>query len=370
MLKGLAVELARQGVEIVVASTDDDGAGRYPPGQQNLPNVAGRVSYEIHPRTLHFYCLSISLGSWLRRKVAEFDVVHVHALFSHAPIAACFWAARKGVPYLVRPLGVLSQWGLQNRRRLLKRVSLGLVEGPLLARSFAIHCTSEAEALEVRQAGIEKHSVVVPNPVSIDSQELEAVRGVMRRRFPSPDVRKWLLFLGRIDPKKGLEVTLRGLARIPADERPVLLLAGSGNRNYEQGLKRLQGELGLQGDVLWLGFLQGTQKLEALAAADAFLLASYSENFGIAVAEAMAAGLSVVVSDRVGLAAEVRDHRAGLVIPPEPSAVAQAIARIITEKTVDWGANGKRYAADQWSLSTVAARIIKIYNEASPKSGE
>ena len=363
MLRGLAQELSRQGLEIVVATTDDDGEGRYPAGTHPVP-AAGHVRYEVHPRTFRFYSFSISLGSWLRKHVSSFDLVHVHGLFSHAPSAASFWAARQGVPYLVRPLGVLGQWGLENRRRWLKRLSLSLVEAPLLARCFAIHCTSEAEAREVQLAGIAKRSIVVPNPVAIDLQELEGVRGNMRRSFPSLASRKWLLFLGRIDPKKGLEVTLAGLAQIPAPMRPLLLLAGAGEAKYEEELRRLQGELGLQEDVLWLGFLDGTQKLEALASSDAFLLSSYSENFGIAAAEAMASGVPVVVSDRVGLAPAVREHRAGLVIPPEPSAVAGAISRILTDQTVDWGGNGKRCAANRWSLSAVAVKLIEVYEQA------
>ena len=96
------------------------------------------------------YKISFSLRRWLTRHVSEFDLVHIHALFSFSSWAAASAARKHQVPYVVRPLGVLNRWGLANRRPLLKRIWLRFIEIPLLRRAAAIHYTAESEREEAR----------------------------------------------------------------------------------------------------------------------------------------------------------------------------------------------------------------------------
>src|SRR5437879_700359 len=147
MVRRLAGSLARAGIETHVATTDDNG----PETLQvrcGVPVVQDGATYWYFRRQTRFYTFSWPLGAWLARHVADFDAVHIHALFSFATLPAAYWARRRGVPYIVRPLGTLNEWGMRNRRPWLKRLSFRLIESRILKHAALVHYTSDQERLE------------------------------------------------------------------------------------------------------------------------------------------------------------------------------------------------------------------------------
>src|SRR5437762_4297526 len=127
MVRNLAHSLVQHGIETHVATTDDNGPEslRVPYG---VPVIQEGVTYWFFPRQARFYTVSWPLASWLSRRVREFDVVHIHALFSFAALPASYCAKRDGVPYIVRPLGTLNAWGMKHRRPFLKGLSFRFLE--------------------------------------------------------------------------------------------------------------------------------------------------------------------------------------------------------------------------------------------------
>src|SRR5207302_2043641 len=99
---------------------------------------------------------------WLSEKASNYDLIHVHAVFSYTSVCAGKIARRNGIPYIVRPLGVLNRWGMRNRRRLVKSLSFRLLEKPLLNNAAAIHYTSEQERIEAEELGVAAPSFVAP----------------------------------------------------------------------------------------------------------------------------------------------------------------------------------------------------------------
>ena len=268
------------------------------------------------PATTGFYKVSLGLARWLARNIGHFDVLHAHALFSFAPVIAAHLARRAGVPYVLRPLGVLNAYGMQERRPWLKKLSLALVERRLIESAGAVHFTSMAEQSEAEALGLRCKSVVIPLGV-----ELPPARK-LARKLGVPFV---LLFLGRIDPKKNIESLLRALARLPETVR--LQIAGNGAPDYVRRLQALAAELGLGTRVEWLGYVEGARKAAVLERAHAFVLPSHSENFGIAVVEALACGLPCVVSQQVAIAPAIAQAHAGIVTGQIPSASPKASTR-------------------------------------------
>ena len=208
MVRQLAGSLARSGVEIHVATTDDDGPEKLdvPRGK---PVVQDGVTYWHFPRQIRFYTFSWPMSLWLSKHVADFDLVHIHALFSFAALPASYWAARRGVPYVVRPLGTLNEWGMTNRRPWLKRVSFRVIESRILKHAALVHYTSDQERREAEALGVVSASVVIPNAVPQPSTA--ASSGAFRRRYPQLHGRRIILFLSRLDQKKGLDLLLRGI---------------------------------------------------------------------------------------------------------------------------------------------------------------
>ena len=363
MLRAMARGLVQAGLEVYVATTNDNGEGRLrvPHG---IPVVEDGVTYRYFPRQSRFYLFSWPLSRWLARHIHNYDLVHLHALFSFAPVAGAYWAVRAGVPYVVRPLGTLNRWGMERRRPRLKRLSFTLIERAILQRAARIHYTSEQEQIEAARLGVNGRAVVAP--LGIDLAQFAALRprGPIRDRASRSAGQTTVLFLSRLDPKKGLDLLLAAVARARS-RRPdlALVVAGSGDAGLERALRREAARLGLGETVRWTGFVNGEEKLAALADADVFALPSYSENFGVAALEAMAAGLPVIISDRVGICREVAAARAGLVIPCETEAFADALVQVASDATLrmQLGERARDLAERRFSVQAMIASVEAMY---------
>lgn len=353
--------LLNRGLSVDVVTTDDNGLGRLavPLGR---PVVEEGITYFYFPRQSRFYTVSWPLSQWLSAHISDYDLVHIHALFSFAATAGAFWASRNGIPYLVRPLGVLNTWGIRNRRRFLKKLSLRAIERRILANADVVHFTSEEERCEAELVAPMKRSVIIPNPVSVSPSEQRA-DGLFLTRYPELTERRVILFLSRIDQKKGLDLLLDGYAQIRATiPDTALVIAGNGEDSFVERLRYQAQQLGMQRDVFWTGFLDKAQKQEAFAAAHLFVLPSYSENFGIAVVEAMASGLPVVVSDQVGIHQDVERAEAGLVVRCDANDVSRAVIQILSdgETRSKMSANAVRLAKE-FSPEVVSEMLIEVY---------
>jgi len=355
--------LVKAGLDVHVATTDDGGPDRLSV-PLDVPVVSDGVTYWYFRRQARAYTLSWPLFGWLGRSLARYDLVHAHALFSWAPTAAAYWAHRAKVPYIVRPLGTLGRWGMRHRRRVLKRLSFRVLERRILARAARVHYTSEQERLEAAELGVTGGASVVPLGTDLSAFEHLPPRGWLAGRAPHLAGRPVVLFMSRIDPKKGLDLMLGALSSLGrGDAKVVLVVAGAGAPGCETALRREAARRGVAGDIVWTGFLEGREKLAALADADLFVLPSYSENFGLAVVEAMACGVPVVISDHVGIHREVAAAGAGYVVPCDATALADAIARLVKapESRARLGARGRRVVQERFSMDAMTEGLIEMY---------
>jgi glycosyltransferase involved in cell wall biosynthesis len=361
VLRTLANAQAALGSEVHVACTDDNGPAHLTPS--DVPDPDGAVRYWIFRRQAYFYTVSFPLASWLRKHVRDYDIIHIHALFSHASVAAARIARSAKVPYIVEPHGLLNRWGMRERRPRLKRLSFQMIETPILRGAAAVLYSSEQEALEAGQLGVEYKSLMIPNPVDLPSTA--DVRGRVRASHPELPGRTVVLFLSRLDPKKGLDLLLPAFAKLrESHPEAVLLVVGDGDSSYVASLKRDAQKLHADGGLIWAGFLDGDDKRAVLADADLFVLPSYSENFGMAVVEAMGAGLPVVVSDQVGIHREVSRAGAGFVVNCSPEQIESALSKLTAEpdlrKLMGIRAQG---LARQFSPENVARRLVEAYEK-------
>lgn len=362
MLPLLAESVARRGIEVEVAATDDNGPERLdvPLGKPTLQN---EVVYHYFPRQTRFYTVSTSLARWLAHSVRDYQLLHLHALFTYSTTIAAQIARAQHVPYLVRPLGILNHWGMHNRRPLLKMLSYRLIERRILEGSAAVQYTTEQEMTEAAELGFHAPSVVVPNPVDTGLYSTSAP-DCFRTQFPDLKGRLLLLYLSRLDEKKGLDLLVPAFAklarRIPEAS---LVIAGSGSPEITARVKGQVQALGLEQSVLFVPFLRGSVKVGALAAADLFVLPSRSENFGVAVVEAMAAGCPVVVTDQVGLHREVARYGAGIVAECTVESLYEALLRVAESRDDRRRMSdaARRLAAEHYDTSVVAGKLVELY---------
>ncbi|MBC7601880.1 MAG: glycosyltransferase, partial [Ramlibacter sp.] len=289
-LVSMEAALLAAGVGVETAATDDDGPGRRNGHVCGVPLQEGGAVRWYFPKRTEFYKASPAFMRWIADNVTRYDLVHIHALFSFTSLVAARAAKRAAVPYIIEPLGTLNDYGLTQRRPWLKQLSLRLLEAPLLRSAAAVRFTSQQEALEARRLGLSLKEAVIPLGVELPPLAPTSVAPLGANDTIG------LLFLSRLDPKKNLEGLLDAMSLLRESAPQVhLVIAGDGPGPYVEQLKARCARLEIADIVHWAGHLESDAKEAAFADASIFVLPSFSENFGMAAAEALARGLPCVL---------------------------------------------------------------------------
>ncbi|MEQ2005869.1 MAG: glycosyltransferase [Limisphaerales bacterium] len=359
-----ALREAGVGAEIAVTNDDGEGVLDVPLGERiEHGGVPVRFFRRFSPpfRPVREFAYSGPLARWLDAAVSGYDLLHVHGVFSFASTRA-MWAARSGrVPYVNRPLGQLCGWSLQQRA-FKKRAYLALAERANLDTAAAIQYMTPAEQGEAACLGLRAPGFVVPHGIELPQLQSDARARLRSELHLGPD-ENVVLFLSRLHPKKGLEVLIPALALIK-DVPFTFVLAGSSDPpDYQTEIERLLRETGMTARTKRVGFVSGEWKQVLLQGADVFALTSHSENFGLAVVEALAARLPVVVTPGVALADEVTRHQVGEVVPMEVRPIAEAITGLLRQRAtrLRMGLSAREMVERHYAWPAVAARITAEY---------
>lgn len=354
--------LTAANVDSEIVTTDDDG------GQRRLQTDTGQaVRYggtlvRFFPRQLRTYSYSRPMSRWLDKQVCNYDVVHCHGLFCHSPIAGSTAARRQGRPYIVRPVGVLNRWGLANRRRIAKKISLLLLERPILQHAACIHATSISEKDDIALQGVRRPIEVIPLGLDIDS-----LNAASTDDGPNETQADYLVYLGRLHPIKRIELLLEAFSKLLRHAPELeLVVAGCGEPEYETFLKGEANRLGVAQNVSWPGFVAGPRKARLLREAAVSVLPSDSENFGVAAAESMALGTPIVVRRGVGLAKFIADNNCGLVSGDSADELANDIVRILANEELAESMSRSSAAAAlrEFGPKRTAQRLVEMYERA------
>jgi glycosyltransferase involved in cell wall biosynthesis len=350
---GMAEALSAAGVEVRLAATD-----------YGHPEPAPRgVDLRLFPCRFAPWRWAPAMGRWLAREVPRADVVHLHTLWTYPTRAAARACACHGVPYVLRPAGMLEEWSMR-RRAWKKALYTRLVESETIRGASALHWTTAQEQEQSARWAEGRPGLVVPLGLPACAYEGLPPAASFARRFPALHGRRVLLYLGRVHPKKQPEVAIRALARVRGEHpEAVLAIAGPGERGYLDALAALAEAEGVAGAVHFLGMLRGPEVQEAYAGASVFLLPSLQENFGQAAAEAMAASCPVVVSPQVALAPLVSSHAAGRVAEASVPAVAEALRALLADEPARQAAGERARALvlERFTWPAVAGELIRAY---------
>jgi len=371
-LPAMAESLHHRGIHVTVVTTDDHGRGLHIDGITcGVPITREFDSIIYFPKQTEFYKCSLPMYSWLSEHIHEFDLVHIHAVFSFSSLMAGRVAARNKVPYIVRPLGVLNRWGMENRRRLLKSISFRLFDFPFLKKAAAMHYTSRMEMEEVSRFGLHNIQCVIPVGLDLEPFRQLPPRQIFSQAFPETANTRNLLYLSRIDAKKGLDLLIPAFAQISRRHADIrLVVCGGGDPAYLEKLKAMASDLGISQKVTWTGPVNGDLRLSALAAAEIFVLPSYSENFGIALLEAMAAGLPCVSTDQVALAVEVAGRNAVRMSPLDSKAMAAVLEELLISaaERQALASAAKAVAEKDYSLPAMGSALEHLYLDVASRA--
>ncbi|MEB3886584.1 hormogonium polysaccharide biosynthesis glycosyltransferase HpsP [Lyngbya sp. CCY1209] len=370
MVRSLSKALADRGVDLTVVTTDSNGDSGQPPLDVPLDRPVPQDGYQVrYFRCSPFrrYKFSPKLLGWLWQNAGEFDLAHIHALFSPLSTATATVARTRQLPYILRPLGTLDPADLRKKKRL-KQVYVKLLEGANIAGAAALHFTSEREAEISERFGAETRDLVIP--LGVESPEPVADVGdyLNQLQVKGDETEPLILFLSRVEPKKGLELLIPALEKIwDGGGRFRFVLAGANPQDpdYDRQIRERIARSPLAGQTTLTGFVTGKAKTALLQVADLFVLPSYYENFGIAVAEAMVAGTAVAISNGVHIWPQVEQAGGGWVSNCEIDEIATMIQTALGDRDElrRRGALARDYALEHYSWGAIAEQMIGAYED-------
>lgn len=304
--------------------------------------------------------LSRAIASEVRQGAS---LVHNHGLWMFPNLYARRAARNAGIPLVISPRGMLDDWSLK-RSRGRKSLAWSLFERENLASAGLFHATGVAEADSIRAAGLAQPIAVIPNGVDLPDLSSLPARAVLERAHPALAQRRWLLFMSRLHPKKGLVELVRAWGRL-ASRFPQwqLLVAGPDLDGHGAEVRALVASLGLSDRVTFAGMLAGDEKASALAHADLMVLPTHAENFGIVVAEALAHGTPVMTT-RAAPWEELRERNCGWWIEDSGEALHAALEgamALAPARLGEMGSRGRALVSERYDWNGIASAMKAAY---------
>ena len=358
---GLCKALAARGHDVHVFTTSVDGPRDSPVPHGEPVELDGVSVWYFPSRVLRRLYWSPPLGRTLAARVNSFDVVHTHAVFLWPLWAAARAARRAGVPYVLSPRGMLEQALIDQKSRAFKTAWIALIEKHNVRHAAAIHVTSAREAAELAALGLDLPPIVeVPNGVDV-VPPADGGGAIHPAIQVIVDGAPYVLFLGRVSWKKGLDRLIRAIPYMSSDL--TVVIAGNDEEGLRPALQAQADQLAVGGRVVFTGPVDGTAKRALLTHARLLVLPSYSENFGNVVVEAMAAGCAVIVTPEVGIAPAIEHAGAGWVVDGDPAILGCRVAELSANASLRLAMSerGREAAQREFSWSRVAERMESAY---------
>lgn len=358
VLAGLATAQVRAGLEVSIVATWTTNP--CPEVVAELESKGIRVTHigpAKNPMSRHPDTADV-----LDKLVGGADVVHVHAMWEEIQHLACRAAWRRGVPYVVTPHGMLDAWNMSNRPWR-KRAYLWWRMRANLNRAAALHFATTIERDAVARLKLKPPAII--EPFGLDMEEFADLpaKGAFRAKYPQVEEKRLIVFLGRLDYGKGLELLIPAFAKAAKDDAMLVIIGPDSHSGYRATVEKMIDEHGVRERTLLTGMLGGREKLAALV--DAYLLAqpSFHENFGMVVIEALACGCPVVVSDQVYLYPRVLEGRVGTRVGLEVDAVAHEL-RLWLYGSLDrewYAGNARGFALANFDWEGIGRRWVEHY---------
>ena len=354
--------LARLGCRTEVVTCDSPDA----PWLRGLPMTVHALG--PHTRRYHF---AHRLVPWLKANRDRFDVAIAHGIWNFASVGTWLGWRDGRMPYLVFTHGMLDPYfgAAQPWKWRAKQLFWWALEGRVLRDAAAVLFTTEEERRLAAQAFGERYRPrVVAYGTADIAGDAAAQVAAFRRQVPALADRRFLLVLGRRHPTMGCVLLLRAFAAVAsADPELDLVIAGPDETGWRPKLEGLAAEFGIASRVHFPGPLAGDEKWGAFRACEAFVLPSHQENFGIVVAEAMAAGKPVLITDKVNIWREVEGSGAGLVAPDDLPGITALLERYLATEAAErarMGASARAAFLERFSIAGAASDLMRAIEEA------
>ena len=323
------------------------------------------------------YCPAIS--AWLEKNAARYDAIIISGLWQYHGFAAHRVLSRMGLPYYVFTHGMLDPWFkyAYPLKHLKKWLYWPWIEYRMLRDAKAVIFTSEMEKLLARRSFwlYRVNEEVTAYGTSVSPRDADALSARFLARHPECAGKRIVLFLGRITEKKGCDLMIEAFARVMGRHAGLhLVMAGPDSSGWVARLREQTARLGVSRAITWPGMLQGDMKWGAFYSSEVFCLPSHSENFGIVIAEALACGKPVLMSDKVNIWREVVADKAGFVDADTADGTVRNLEKWLALSATDYLSMKERAVGcfnSNFSIDHAAERLIEIItgDDGKPRRG-
>lgn len=358
----LAQALGRSGISVDVVTTNANGISVVEtPLHQWIEQDGYRVRYFPY-LGLSDYKLSLSMSRWLFQNSHHYDLVQTNAIFSLTNVPAYLACRWRGIPYVIIPRGMLEPWAL-SYKAWKKKIYYALLERPALQKASAIQMLASSESEQIKPLKLNAPLVISPNGVHRQDFETLPSPELFYEQFPHTRNKRLILFLGRIDPKKGLNFLAHAFGKVRSDFSDAhLVIAGPDNVGFLPTAKQYFTDHHCLKSVTFTGILSGDIKYSALAAANYYIAPSYSEGFSMSVLEGMAAGLPCVITTGCNFP-EAADAKAACIAEVNMDAIATALHQCLTnpQDAAAMGQRAREFIFNHYTWDKVASDLSKRY---------
>ena len=308
------------------------------------------------------YKFSPSLTFWLLQNASNYDLVHTHGIFSY-PVLSAYWACNKSnIPYIVSPHGMLEPWALAYKSSK-KKMYFSFLEKPALNKAASVHMTASTEAENVKPLKLKPPLAIIPNGIHRKDFDCLPNPDMFYQLFPDTQNKTLIIFLGRIDPKKGLDLLAKAFAKAyQIFPEAYLIIAGQDNTGFLPIAQSYFEEAGCSEAVAFTGMLTGEIKYAALAAANIYVAPSYSEGFSMSVLEGMASGLPCVITTGCNFpeASEVSE-----IVDIDAEQIGNALIKLLQNpaRAKDMGDHARQFILENYTWDKVASKMVAVYKQ-------
>ena len=347
------------GAEVTILTPISEGQKLYA-----IPAGAKVITCKRHWFSKFWAEFSPELYTWIKAHGNEYDIIHIHGVWHFAGVAP--YLAGIKTAKCITTHGLLDRWTIG--KGYWKKYLFGLLFQKKILRNtelIQINNTDEQDDLK-RFLGFEHPNVkIIPNGMNLEDFSKLPVKGIFRDKFQIPDDKKIILFMSRINLKKGLDLLLPAFKEVASRRSDCLLILAGSDDGYLTETQRFIKEKFLEKSVRLVGMLTGNDKLAALSDADIFVLPSHSEGFSIATLEALISGVPSLLSDRVGFGEAIRETNAAHLAELTQKSITEGLIKMLDDETYckTLSKNGIALVKNSYDIKLVAKQLYEEFEK-------
>ena len=356
----LSRAMTQRGHEVTIYTSDFELDREY------INSLEGVEVYPFHswlnlPR-FYFY-LTIGMIWEAKRKVKDFEIIHMHGYRSLQNIVIHHYAKKYNIPYVLQAHGSVLPFFQKQRLKNIFDLFFGY---SILRDASKVIASTKIEARQYKKMSVDKDKIeIVPNGIDLSEYDNLPKRGKFRKKYKIKDEEKMILYLGRIHKIKGIDLLVEAFSDLIRELKDVRLVIVGSDDGFLSMLKMQIDDLKIGDKILFTGLIPEKDKLRAYVDADVYVLPSVYETFPVTVLEACACGTPVIVTDRCGIANIVNDNNVGHVVEYNKDQLQDAIFKILTnvELRCCFGEGGKKLVREKFSWDIVVEQLEQIYGD-------